>query len=220
MKTVRALKYLILALAITLTCGCSRKIEGEAFIVTKDRNTIKLSLLEVFIMDKTTYDQINSEIEKIKLETEEIKKEALKEIELLHPELRKTAMAAQAALEASSESDELSMQRYRKADKERSKVHGVYVSLLHKHEDNNRKIYELLSKIPSREGLISTKTNSDGKFVAAGVSSEYGIFAQTSRSVVGSQEDYMWFFLSKDGVISLNNENMVKVEDSLSEWRL
>ena len=46
----------IIALAVLLIAGYSQKIEGEAFVVTKGRDTIKLSLLEIFIIPTDKFE--------------------------------------------------------------------------------------------------------------------------------------------------------------------
>lgn len=202
---------LILAIAVSLASGCSRNIEGEAFIVTKGRSTVKLSLLEIFIMDRPTYDKISAEIDAIKSEADRMEREGLEEQKALHPERQRRAIEVQMALEALSE-DEASKERYEKAQKEAQKINLAVMHIDKKHMEKRYEIYKLLNEIPKREGLVAVKTNSDGRFVASGVSKQYGIFARTSRSLVDSQEDYMWFFSSSDGVISLNNENLMGME--------
>jgi hypothetical protein len=53
----------ILIIASLLLVGCSKNIQGEAYIVTKDRNTIKLSLLDIHLIPLDEMKKIMLQVE-------------------------------------------------------------------------------------------------------------------------------------------------------------
>jgi hypothetical protein len=65
---------IILSLSILL-CGCSKKIEGEVFIVTNERGTVKLSMTPIGIIDQSEYDKLNEFAESEKGKISRIEKE-------------------------------------------------------------------------------------------------------------------------------------------------
>ncbi|MCX5815129.1 MAG: hypothetical protein NTX75_02655, partial [Proteobacteria bacterium] len=196
--------------------GCTREcqLEGEAFIVTKGRQNVRLGLVEVrAIPEKEILEFVEKkkatakeELPKIKSEYENCKKNL------------DAAWSVQRAIQKkcleghSLEECESAIKQHPKAKAASSKRWTEYSNALEKYAYYYRGDF-LFDNIP--EGIAKVKTDADGKFaIMLKQDSKYALIARADRKIYNNTEKYYWFVWVntekyKTKKIFLSNDNLL-----------
>lgn len=190
--TILILAFILTSIAIIYVKNNFLKgdLNGEIFIVTKGRQNIRLSLVEVRIIPKETFSKFG----KLKVQ------EYTKEKQRLKTELE------DAMTKVKAKSDPFDQQL----------ASAVEVGRLEPQVNYFNSLKFIFNGIP--EGIVKTNTDADGKFnLRIKRRAPFYLFAHGSRLVFGETEDYFWLIpINLDGKssmeISLNNDNLFSEE--------
>lgn len=210
-------------MGLLLLSGCQKKITGEAFVVTKDRNTIKLSLLPIFLVQENEVEAFlgNKRDQLAAAEIENYQKdEAIKgrigemsrEMNRLGAKLTELVDAVNAAVRAEQKPkyksllEEVSILEAAilEVGDERSKVKAELDESEGRIAYLRSNIYEGIDSIPM---ILVAKTDSEGRFSFVSKGNNYYVFAQARRQIMSEEETYLWVEKVSDNM-SLNNDNM------------
>lgn len=192
------------------------KITGQVFVVTQERENIKLALVEIYaIPEKVMMKYINARntirLEQLKTINTEIKT-AYTEINLLEDESRKVV-------------DSYSKMSFDNPEHKASHEHWEELSLIIKNkldalmEPANKSDYLTgpgiyFESLPSP--ITKSKTDADGKFTLSLPVGKYVIAAKSSRAVYEGDENYYWIVLlnasSPNQSLMLSNDNLFESE--------
>lgn len=203
-----SLLVFVCALASSLSWADEMKtIEGQVFIRTKGGATIKLSLVDVLVVDE-------------KAVTDHIEKQRAKAQPLLD-ELRPRQAAIREKIEVASAGARLAHQE-RMKDVLNAKLQAAYEQKIKETDDATKGEEDLSSKIlylrtarflldGLREIVASTKTDADGKFSLKLKSGNYVVIAESGRAIGKETELYTWLVklrVEADSKLFLANDNM------------
>ena len=200
------------------------QLEGEVFVVTKGGQNYKLGLVEVAIFPiETVQRHLQRKLSEAEAELEKLKpkvKAAFEEMNKAKAEKKAASQAVRDNLrEGSLASLDALLKTQTKADDEEYRASALHAAL----EREEMSYYSgryYFAGLP--EPIVTTQTNSDGKFaIEVPAKGQFAIAAAAKRSVGGSTEHYYWLIkISMDGepkkTIMLSNNNLSSEGSSAS----
>jgi hypothetical protein len=190
-----------------MQCNCSRthELKGEVFIVTAERESVKLGLVEIGAFEPS---QLSPEIDSVKNKIAEQDtqlapiSEAVEKLESGAEKIEDHAMDKLADARFESFPNRASDLWFR------SEALAERVESYSEHLHSAQRFFEVL---PGRPVAI-TKTDSDGKFtIKLQRSSEIVLCATADRRLPESTEHYYWMVKaapSTDATVTLSNDNL------------
>ena len=203
-----SLLVFVCALASSLSWADEMKtIEGQVFIRTKGGETIKLSLVDVLVVDE-------------KVVTEQIEKQRAQAQPLLD-ELRLQRTAIREKFNAANTGATLAHEE-RMKDVLNPKLQAAYEQKRKDASDRIKEVGDVSSKIlylstarfllDGLTGIVaSTKTDADGKFSVKLKNGNYVVIAESGRAIGKETELYTWLVklrVEADSKLFLANDNM------------
>ena len=225
LTTLPALIFLIIALGFI---GCSKKeVNGEVFVVTQGAGNIKLGLVTVYFLTEEQY----------KIASDTNKKDYLIFISLLNE--MDSIKNYNYCMEHYATWQDLLRSRKKIRSSQYGDLREYYTDKDRKESDSSiidfqNTINDFLNRATSftrfrtdkratqfainkyldsaKSQVISDKSNSDGKFKVELKNNKYLVYANSTRKIADSEEEYHWLFeyTPNDKPLYLSNDNLIK----------
>ena len=168
------------------------KIHGQVYITKKDRETVKMSLVNVRIVNTENYSAVLNQVA------------SYMEAKRKDTELKGRASALVKAMPRMSATNRAI------ADKTYAQIRSQVLTNLPNAELGSKPMFELFSSADWKE-YVSVQTDADGNFSAEVPSGSWKIVALSQRKIIDTEEEYIWFVSVPNpptNKIFLNNSNL------------